>query len=500
MTLKADTCYLCATQEGASIRQCSTCEMQDIVEASHDGLFMSDGQGKILMVNSAWERICGIHRDFVVGKNAREMVNQKWYTESSVIAAIKARKKVTIMLEMTRGEKVGQKILATAIPIWGDNGEIKRVVANIRDITEILYLKELLEKTRQLNEMYAAELQQMRVQQVQAGCDVIARSAATRRVVEMAAQVAKVDSTVLVTGESGVGKEVIANAIHRLSHRSEGPLIKINCGAIPETLLESELFGYEPGAFTGARKQGKPGMFELAEKGTLFLDEVGDISLNLQVKLLRVLQDHTVMRVGGLKPIPVDARIIAATNKNLRDLVAAGAFREDLFYRLNVVSIEIPPLRGRKEDIPLLALHFLEKISKRYEFNKRFSPCIVDALLAYSWPGNIRELENVIERMLVMTEEEEIGPRDLPVYIRNHLIPDDAKMVLSENVPFHKAIEQVEKQLLEQALKKYGSTRKIASALKVNQSTIVRKMKKYRIGTEQDSDGSEPYFDELMRI
>jgi transcriptional regulator with PAS, ATPase and Fis domain len=317
----------------------------------------------------------------------------------------------------------------------------------------------------------------------------------------MAAQVAKVDSTVLVTGESGVGKEVIANAIHRLSHRSEGPLIKINCGAIPETLLESELFGYEPGAFTGARKQGKPGMFELAEKGTLFLDEVGDISLNLQVKLLRVLQDHTVMRVGGLKPIPVDARIIAATNKNLRDLVAAGSFREDLFYRLNVVSIEIPPLRCRKEDIPLLALHFLEKISKRYEFNKRFSPGIIDAFLAYSWPGNIRELENVIERMLVMTEEEEIGSRHLPVYIRNHLVPDDAKMVLSENVPFHKAIEQAEKQLLEQALKKSGSTRKIASALKVNQSTIVRKMKKHKITAVLETDRNGTFFEDLrMRI
>jgi len=501
MNDKASIPYFITDEDQSLAARCSRCELQDVIEASHDGLFITDGLGNILMVNSAWERICGIPRDFVVGKSVEDMVNQKWYTESSAMAAIKARHKVTIMLEMTRGEKVGQKIMATAIPIWGDDGEIKRVVANIRDITEILYLKELLEKTQQLNEIYAAELQQMRVQQVQAGCEVIARSAATRRVMEMAAQVAKVDSTVLITGESGVGKEVIANVIHRLSHRSEGPLIKINCGAIPESLLESELFGYESGAFTGARKQGKPGMFELAEKGTLFLDEVGDISMNLQVKLLRVLQDHELVRVGGLKPIPVDARIVAATNRNLRDLVAAGSFREDLFYRLNVVSIEIPPLRGRKEDIPLLALHFLEKISKRYEFNKRFSPGIIDAFLAYSWPGNIRELENVIERMLVMTEEEEIGSRHLPIYIRDHLIPDEGKMVLSENVPFHKAIEQAEKQLLEQALKKYGSTRKIASALKVNQSTIVRKMKKYKIATGQDTDGNGNCFEALvMRI
>jgi PAS domain S-box-containing protein len=501
MNDKANLPYFITDEEQSLDNRCSRCELQDVLEASHDGLFITDGLGNILMVNSAWERICGIPRDFVVGKSVQDMVNQKWYTESSAMAAIKARHKVTIMLEMTRGEKVGQKIMATAIPIWGDDGEIKRVVANIRDITEILYLKELLEKTKQLNEIYAAELQQMRIQQVQAGCDVIARSAATRRVMEMAAQVAKVDSTVLITGESGVGKEVIADVIHRLSQRSEGPLIKINCGAIPESLLESELFGYESGAFTGARKQGKPGMFELAMKGTLFLDEVGDISLNLQAKLLRVLQDHEMMRVGGLKPIPIDARIVAATNKKLQEMVTTGSFREDLYYRLNVISIEIPPLRERKEDIPLLALHFLEKITKRYQFNKRFSPGIIDAFLAYLWPGNIRELENVIERMLVMTEEEEIGSGHLPVYIRKQVLPDEAKMVLSENVPFQIAIEQAERQIIEQALRKYGSTRKAAGALKVNQSTIVRKAKRYKIALAQDVDRTGEYLEDLrMRI
>ena len=207
------------------------------------------------------------------------------------------------MLKMTDGDKVGQKIMATGIPIWGEDGEIRRVVVNVRDITELIYLKELLEKTKQLNEIYAAEIEQMRFQQKDQDGDIIARSPKTKRVLEMAAQVSKVNSSVLITGESGTGKEVIANAIHRLSHRSSGPLIKVNCGAIPENLLESELFGYEPGAFTGARKQGKPGMFELAEKGTLFLDEVGDIPVNVQVKLLRALQDHEIIRVGGLEAV-----------------------------------------------------------------------------------------------------------------------------------------------------------------------------------------------------
>lgn len=252
-------------------------ELQQVVEASHDGIFITDGQGKILMVNSAWERICGITRDFVVGKNAREMVEQGFWSESAAINALEAKKEMTIMLKMTRGDKIGQKIMATGIPIWGDDGEIKRVVVNVRDITEIVNLKDQLEQTQQLNEKYAAELEHMRIQQVKFD-NIIASSPKTKRVLEMAAQVAKVDSTILITGESGVGKEIIANYIHKLSYRSRGPLIKINCGAIPENLLESELFGYEPGAFTGALRQGKPGLFELAEKGTLFLDEVGELS------------------------------------------------------------------------------------------------------------------------------------------------------------------------------------------------------------------------------
>ncbi len=480
---------------------CSSCELEDVLEASHDGLFITDGVGNVLMVNSAWERICGIHRDFVVGKDAQEMVGGRFYTQSAALTALNARKKTTIMLEMTKGDKIGQKIMATGIPIWGENGEIRRVVVNVRDITEILYLKDLLEKTQQLNEIYAAELEQMRFQQITRSVDVIARSPETRRVLEMAARVAKVDSTVLITGESGSGKEVIANAIHRLGHRAEGPMIKINCGAIPENLLESELFGYDSGAFTGARKQGKPGMFELAEKGTLFLDEVGDISLNLQVKLLRALQDHEVMRVGGIKAIPVDARIVAATNRDLKEMVSMGTFREDLYYRLNVVSIEIPPLRERKEDIPLLVLHFVEKINKKYQFNKRFSSMVVDQFLTYSWPGNIRELENVIERMLVMNDADEIQVSHLPTYISNPMLPIEGRLLLHTNLPLQKAVEQVERHFLEEALKRYGSTRKAAAALKVDQSTVVRKLKKYHISVCDETEKTTLcYEDPIMRI
>jgi PAS domain S-box-containing protein len=490
---------------GNILEQCPPCELEDVLEASHDGLFITDGDGRVLMVNTAWERICGIHRDFVVGKLAQDLVGMGFYTESCANKARVERKKVTIMLQMTRGDKVGQKIMATGIPIWGENGEIRRIVVNVRDITEIIYLKDLLEKTRQLNEIYAAELEQMRLQQVTRNGDIIARSPVTRRVMEMATQVAKVDSTVLITGESGVGKEIIAEAIHRLGHRANGPMIRVNCGAIPENLLESELFGYEPGAFTGARKQGKPGMFELAKKGTLFLDEVGDISLSLQVKLLRVLQDHEVMRVGGIKPIPVDCRIIAATNKNLEEMVAQGTFREDLYYRLDVVSLQIPPLRERKEDIPLLVLRLLEKINKKYGFTKRFSPVVVDQLLAYSWPGNIRELENVIERMLVMTEDEELRMSHLPTYISHYRVTLEGTDSLLSHMPLHmplnKVLELVEAQRLRQAMKIHKSTRKVASLLKISQSAVIRKMKKHNISFCEDVEEPSLFGDDLrMRI
>ncbi|NPV71497.1 MAG: sigma 54-interacting transcriptional regulator [Firmicutes bacterium] len=449
-------------------------ELDSILEASYDGMFITDGQGKVLKVNEAWERICGISREYAVGKTVNYMVAQGLYSRSAAAAAIQARKRMTVMLEMTAGKKKGQKIMATATPIFDGNGEMKRVVCNIRDITELVTLKAQLEETQRLNMMYTAELQHMRAQQAKHE-GLVAASPAMERVLEAAAQVAKVDSTVLITGESGVGKEVIAKTIHRLSSRSGGPLIKINCGAIPDSLLESELFGYASGAFTGARKQGKPGMFELAETGVLFLDEIAELPLCLQVKLLRVLQDHEIMRVGGVKLIAVDTRIIAATNKDLEALVSQGKFREDLFYRLNVISIEVPPLRNRKQDIPSLALHFLEQINQRYNLRKYLCPEVIDRFMTYNWPGNVRELQNVIERVVVMTRGEEITVDHLPASIRGQSKPRDVEVMVMGIIPLRTALEEVEKQLISMALEEYGSSRKAARALQVNQSTVVRK-------------------------
>ena len=255
--------------------------------------------------------------------------------------------------------------------MFDDNGELVQIVVNVRDMTDLERLQRQLEATVELNQRYVSELEQIRLQQLKME-DLVAKSPAMQRVVEMAARIATVDSTLLIMGESGVGKEVITNKIHSLSRRKNQPFIKLNCGAIPENLLESELFGYAGGAFTGAKKEGKPGMFELASGGTLFLDEIGELPLGLQVKLLRVLQEKTLTRVGGVKPISVDVRVIAATNKDLPTLVKAGTFRDDLYYRLNVFGIQIPPLRQRREDIPPLLHEMLRKVNQKYSMQKGF--------------------------------------------------------------------------------------------------------------------------------
>jgi PAS domain S-box-containing protein len=455
-------------------------DLREILEASHDGMFITDGKGVALMVSKGWERICGVSREFIIGKNLSDLVKRGWWTKSVITEAIEKNKKVTIMLEMTKGDKVGQKIMATGIPIWDNNGNIKRVIANVRDITEIGLLKEQLEKTQKLNIKYSTELEKIRLLEGKSE-EFIATSKKSKQIIEMALQVAKVDSTVLITGESGVGKEVIAKFIHRLSDRANKPMIKLNCAAIPENLQESELFGYESGSFTGAGKNGKLGMFELANSGTLFLDEIGDISLNLQVKLLRVLQEREMFRVGGTKPIPVNIRIIAATNKNLADMVKLGKFREDLYYRLCVVLIEIPPLRERKEDLPALIMKFLEKNNNKYKLNKCLCSRVMQKLLDYTWPGNIRELENVIERMVVMTKDKNILIEHMPKHIRDYHVQSEGNIFVSNIMPLKNAVEQLEKKLIEWSMKEFKTTEKAAEVLKIDQSTVVRKIQKYNL-------------------
>jgi transcriptional regulator with PAS, ATPase and Fis domain len=276
-----------------------------------------------------------------------------------------------------------------------------------------------------------------------------------------------------------VGKGVVARFIHETGERRGGPFVKINCGAIPVSLVESELFGYKRGAFTGADSAGKAGLIKAAEGGTLFLDEVGELPLNVQVKLLRVLEDRHITPVGDVQSREVNVRIIAATNRDLKAMVSEGSFREDLFFRLNVVPIFIPPLRERTEDLPVLLNHFLGTLNERFKTHKRITAEAVDILCAYSFPGNVRELENLIERLIVLCPGDEIKPEHLPRYKLNRKLFPDPLGLIDQGMTLPEALEALEKQVIERALLKYGSKRKAAKALGVNPSTIVRKTRKH---------------------
>jgi len=301
-----------------------------------------------------------------------------------------------------------------------------------------------------------------------------------KRILSIAEKIGDTNSTVLITGDSGVGKEVIARYIHKLDHKRE-ELVKINCGAIPERLLESELFGYETGAFSGARREGKPGLIEKANNGTLFLDEIGEMPVNMQVKLLQVIQEHRLTRIGGVEAIEVNFRLIAATNRNLKKSVETGEFREDLFYRLNVIPINIPPLSERPQDIIPLFEYYIDKFNEKYNKRAHFEPGVEETLIKYDWPGNVREMINLIERLVVTSEKSQIiTVKNVEEFLNTKKNEgDDRNIVVKDIVPLKKAVDLVEKELLKLAKGKNKTTYEIADILGVNQSTVVRKLKKY---------------------
>jgi TyrR family helix-turn-helix protein len=297
-----------------------------------------------------------------------------------------------------------------------------------------------------------------------------------QNVMMLAKRLASVNTTVLITGESGVGKGLIAKTLHEEGNRWKEPFVTVNCGAIPENLIESELFGYVAGAFTGSRSGGKKGLFEAAQNGTIFLDEISELPLNLQVKLLQVIQERQITPVGSTEAIPIDVRIISATNRDLETLVKEGKFREDLYYRLNVVPLNVPPLRERHEDIlPLIQLN-LAKCNRNLHENKRISSDALSILIKYPWPGNTRELQNIVERLLITTSHDVISSEDIFEFIKQAA---EENTSISVDLSLAAAMEKAEKEILEQALENYKSTRAIAKVLQVSQPTIVRKLNKY---------------------
>ncbi|MCF6094847.1 sigma 54-interacting transcriptional regulator [Microaerobacter geothermalis] len=449
-------------------------ELDIVLESSYDAILITDDKGKIIKANKAFKRILGLNEipdnyEFLIGT----------YIESFLVSKVIEKKDTVTVME--RNKVKNNLLMITGTPVLNTDSNIERVVINIRDITELDKLRRELDETKK----YLSQLEDEK----NLSKKFIAQSPSMKQVMVTVQQIAKVDSTVLILGESGVGKEEISKFIHQLSDRNEKPFIKVNCGAIPEHLLESELFGYEPGAFTGASKSGKMGLFEAAHKGTIFLDEIGELPLLLQVKLLRVLQEKEITRVGGVRPKKIDVRIIAATNQDLSGLVDKGEFRKDLYYRLNVVPIYVPPLRERVEDIPLLLALYQQRFAKQYKMEKKFTSEAINALMQYHWPGNVRELANVVERLFVTTPGPTIELKDIGIIFDSTMIESQESFVFVNGIlPLKKAVDEVEKQLIKKALHIYKSTRRTAKVLQINQSTVVRKMQKFQ---EADWSGEE---------
>lgn len=450
-------------------------ELSNIVELSADGLVVSDGNGVLLHINRAYEQIVGIKAKEFVGKSVNELKRSGVLPDAVTLHVLESHRQENLYLRLR-----GRDVLLTGQPIFDDRGQLIRVVATIRDLTELNMLKEQVQTFKELSDRYRAELAELRARETE--IDFISEGLAMRRVVDLCRKVAHVNSNILITGESGTGKEIVAKFIHRASVRNEGPFIAINCAAIPVTLLESELFGYEEGAFSGAKRSGKPGLLETAQGGTIFLDEIAEMPLDLQVKLLRVIQERSFYRVGGSKLIPLDARIIAATNKHLPKMVSDGLFREDLFYRLNVIQIALPPLRERREEIPTLIMHFLDKFNKKYQFQQRISPETMSRLVKHDWPGNVRELENAIERMVVLSAGDLLDPS---------LLHDNAQGESSRvaQKSLKMVLEEVERNLVISTYRKCKSTREAARLLGISQPSVVRKLQRFGFDAKE-SPGS----------
>ncbi|MDQ0162145.1 sigma-54 interaction domain-containing protein [Aeribacillus alveayuensis] len=446
-------------------------ELDAIIENSYDGIYITNKEGVTIKTNSAIERITGIPKEYYIGKKV-DYLQKRGILQDSVTEKVLEKKRTVSLVQLNY---LGRETLLTGNPIFNEKGDIEGVVTNIRDLSELNELQEALRKANELNETYKKEIDRLKRNRDN-GHDVVVKSKKMKLIYDTATRIVNVDATVLILGETGVGKDVLARYIyHNSERRFKGKFVKVNCGAIPPELLESELFGYEGGAFTGASAKGKKGLFEMAEKGVLFLDEVGELPINLQVKLLRVIQEREIQRVGGTQTKKIDVRIIAATNRDLKEMVKRGQFREDLFYRLNVVPIHIPPLRDRKEDILPLVELFLQNVNKKYGKQKKMDPELKNFFYHYHWPGNIRELSNLIERIVLVNRDPLLKIHHLPTEYQNGKTGHTNIQTLKE------AVEQAEKNILIAASKKCKTTYEMAEALQTSQPTIVRKLKKYNI-------------------
>ena len=467
--------------------------LNEIFDNINEGIYILDCRGNYIYCNNAFLKMVGGSREEVLKLNAFQLIAQGQVTVSVAVKSFQKKKKLSIVNNVITPTGFHYRQMATATPIFDSEGEIEYMLV---EMVRMDLLKKRYQKALLLEDEDCIEITKMNGVVEDKPSSFIAESPKMRQLVTTVEQVAQVDATILISGETGTGKEILARMIHQNSKRADKPMVEINCAALPENLLEAELFGYEKGAFTGALNTGKPGLVEIADGGTLFLDEINSLPLSLQGKFLRVLESRKSKRLGSVSEKNIDFRLLVATNEDLKECVENGTFRADMYYRLNVVPIDIPPLRERRQDIVPLVLFFQEYFSQKYGREKVFSKTVLDQMLSYDWPGNVRELKNVVERLIITSSVSSIEINSVPdnllgIFehkgeIKDNILDDWVNSFNSDacdmdNLSLKEYMERCEKQYISSAILKCGSSYKVAEFLKTNQSTIVRKRHKYNI-------------------
>ena len=437
-------------------------DLQDVFEYAFDEIFVTDDKGIVVRVNSMCERHYQLSAKELVGKHVQELQKEGIFYPSATLEVIEKKRPV----ELVQTTKSGEYLHVRTRPVFDDEGNLRRVISYSRDLTELYQLRQKVEEMDNQLKTYKKELRETYEHE-----GLIFKSIAMQKIIETIKKVSVVDSTVLVLGETGVGKSRLVRHLHEVSHRKNESFYEINCAALPTNLIESELFGYSGGSFTGANREGKKGLLESAHKGTLFLDEIGEMPLEIQAKLLQVLQEKTFRPIGGRELKKVDVRIVAATNRDLSTMVKQGTFRKDLYYRLNVIPISIPPLRERTEDILPLIYHYLQHFNKKYGRDVKLAPSTLQMFVGYPWEGNNREIENVIER-IVITADDFVTVEDLPLSMQEATVEQSGQSL-------YRMLEEVERNIILKAYKTYGSSYKVAEFLQISQSAATRKIKKF---------------------
>ncbi|MBJ8052187.1 sigma 54-interacting transcriptional regulator [Bacillus cereus] len=437
-------------------------DLQDVFEYAFDEIFVTDDKGIVVRVNSMCERHYQLFAKELVGKHVKELQKEGIFYPSATLEVIEKKRPV----ELVQTTKSGEYLHVRTRPVFDDEGNLRRVISYSRDLTELYQLRQKVEEMDNQLKTYKKELRETYEHE-----GLIFKSIAMQKIIETIKKVSVVDSTVLVLGETGVGKSRLVRHLHEVSNRKHESFYEINCAALPTNLIESELFGYSGGSFTGANREGKKGLLESAHKGTLFLDEIGEMPLEIQAKLLQVLQEKTFRPIGGRELKKVDVRIVAATNRDLSTMVKQGTFRKDLYYRLNVIPISILPLRERTEDILPLIYHYLQHFNKKYGRDVKLAPSTLQMFVGYPWEGNNREIENVIER-IVITADDFVMVEDLPLSMQEATVEQSGQSL-------YRMLEEVERNIILKAYKTYGSSYKVAEFLQISQSAATRKIKKF---------------------